>query len=35
MFLYEVQWPYLDVPGLSVISDVGIMYVQCTPELPE
>ena len=25
MFLSEVQHPYLDVPGLSVISDMGMM----------
>ena len=35
IFESEVQRPYLDVPGLSDISDVVMMCVQCVPELPE
>ena len=33
MFVLEVQWPYLDVPGLIVIADLGMMCTQCAPEL--
>ena len=31
----EVQKSYLDVPVLSVISDLGMRCVQFAPELPE
>ena len=35
MFVSEVQRKYLDVPGISVIADVGMMCVQCAPYLPK
>ena len=35
MFVSEVQLPYLDVTGLGVISDVGMMCAQYALELPK